>query len=362
MFWKCDVELNVLNSCKNYVDTEIWYEGKVLNATFVYADTDITKRREIWRELTDLSIARKGPWFLTGDFNDLLNNQEKDGGPVRPEGSFVDFWSFVSECDLYDLKHSGDFLSWRGVRSDYVIRCRLDRSIANSDWFESFASSHSEYLDLEGSDHRPIITCFDATRKKGKGLFRFDRRLKNNPLIKELVACEWKGHRGEAVTQKIKRIRGAIVKWNKEQQRNSRDLIDRRKKYLEEAMVRPQHDGELINQINQDLKDAYRAEEEYWKQRSRILWLSLGDKNSGYFHAITKGRKAANNFTVIEDAEGVAHYKEEEITDNIVNYFTELFTSKEEEREHIVNAALAPVITVSMNEKLIRKPKQDEIK
>lgn len=95
-------------------------------------------------------------------------------------------------------------------------------------------------------------------------MFRFDRRLKNNPLVKELVEQAWKGPRREEVTRKIARVRGAIVKWNKEQQATSRAIIDKRKEELEEAMVSPYNDGDRIARINQELREAYKAEEEYW--------------------------------------------------------------------------------------------------
>ena len=58
-----------------------------------------------------LASSRDSPWFVTGDFNDILNEEEKLGGPARPEGSFTDLRTFFSEGDLFDLRHSGDSLS-----------------------------------------------------------------------------------------------------------------------------------------------------------------------------------------------------------------------------------------------------------
>lgn len=168
----------MLSSCKNFIGARVQYEGKFFYATFVYADTDNVKRRSMWKDLLDINAARGGAWFLSGDFNDIICDQEKAGGVERTEGFFVDLRSFMSKGDLYDLKYSGDFLSWRGVRYDHVVRCRLDRAVANSSWFEEFYLGHSEYLEFLGSDHKPVISCFDTKRKKGKGLFRFDRRLK----------------------------------------------------------------------------------------------------------------------------------------------------------------------------------------
>lgn len=69
-------------------------------------------------------------------------------------------------------------------------------------------------------------------------------------------------------------------------------------------MISPQNNIELLQSINNELQKAYQAEENFWRQRSRVLWLSLGDKNSGYFHATSRGRTVKNKFSVIEDDAG----------------------------------------------------------
>lgn len=104
LFWKQGVNLDVLSSCKNFIDTKVVYEGKSFYSTFVYGDNDNVKRRSMWKELLNLNAARGGAWFLSGDFNDIIFDQEKSGGIERTEGSFVDLRSFMSEGDLYDLK------------------------------------------------------------------------------------------------------------------------------------------------------------------------------------------------------------------------------------------------------------------
>ena len=180
--------------------------------------------------------------------------------------------------------------------------------------------------------------------------------------MKNIIEKHWNQATRAPVSRKIAIVRSAIVRWNKEKQRNSRKIIEERRKDLEEAMTSNCNDPPLLDIINQELKEAYKAEEEYWRQRSRILWLSLGDRNTEYFHATTKGRKARNLISVIEDADGGIHYKEDKINRTIVNYFTELFTSQEAEREHIVNTALHPVISAEENEMLIKAPAADEIK
>lgn len=78
----------------------------------------------------------------------------------------MDIRSFMAECDLYDLRHSGNFLSWRGKRHDHVVHCRLDRALSNGAWAEDYPASRCIYLCFEGSDHRPLLTHFDLSMKR----------------------------------------------------------------------------------------------------------------------------------------------------------------------------------------------------
>ncbi|KAF7837230.1 uncharacterized protein G2W53_005712 [Senna tora] len=48
--------------------------------TFVYASPDKTKRTTLWNELIDLAGIHSLPWLVCGDFNDILETDEKWGG------------------------------------------------------------------------------------------------------------------------------------------------------------------------------------------------------------------------------------------------------------------------------------------
>ncbi|KAJ0232315.1 hypothetical protein HA466_0291810 [Hirschfeldia incana] len=120
---------------------------------------------------------------------------------------------------------------------------------------------------------------------------------------------------------------------------------------------------ERIQSLNKLLLSAYQSEEAYWKQRSRILWLTLGDSNSGYFHAVTKTRKARNRLTVIEDEQGLPHYEEDKISTLICSYYEKLFTANHrEENDVTIIQALKPCVTQEWNDLLTRDPSPEEIK
>jgi len=321
LLWNKEISIQNLSENHNFIDTFIEAEGRSFFATFIYGEPEKSKRKEIWEQLTTLGQNRSESWFLTGDFNEIIDSSEKSGGPARPEGSFVDLRTFMSTCDLFDLRYTGNFLSWRGKRNDHVVFRRLDRAMSNSEWDVNYPSGRSKYLPFEGSDHRPIVTFFDLQKKKRKGLFRYDRRLRDNEEVTQLVEENWQRDLIEEVELKINRCRQAIIAWSREKHLNSQKKIEEYRLKLENGMTCLTSDQSLINNINEDLKKAYLAEEEHWKQRSRQLWLTLGDKNTGFFHASTKGRKAVNKFSVIEDDAGLTFYEEHQILKVISEYY-----------------------------------------
>ncbi|KAL0742629.1 hypothetical protein Bca4012_084142 [Brassica carinata] len=205
--WKDDIQVEILYSSPNVIDTRIEALGSFSFVSFIYGAPNPADRPVFWSKLTELGAEREEAWLLTGDFNDLLDNSEKVGGPARWEGSFLSFRSFVSQMGLWDLQHSGNHLSWRGTRYNHFIQSRLDRAMANYSWFECFPAGRCEYLRFEGSDHRPIVVYFDVSTRKKKGLFRFDRRLKNKSEIRELVDTEWKKEPFDSVLTRIGNIR-----------------------------------------------------------------------------------------------------------------------------------------------------------
>lgn len=91
----------------------------------------------------------------------------------------------------------------------------------------------------------------------------------------------------------------------------------------------------------------------------------MGDRNTSFFHASTKKRKALNKFSVLETADGSPVYTKEEITVTLENYFKNIFTPVERDNgimESVISEAIAPRISEETNERLIKLPEAKEIK
>ncbi|KAF8054369.1 hypothetical protein N665_1331s0007, partial [Sinapis alba] len=266
LLWNDDTDIKVLESSPNLIDTRIMCKGITSFVSFIFGAPVPENRAPFWSKLSGVGQGRDDPWLITRDFNDILNNTEKSGGPLRPEGSFTAFRSFVAQNGLWDLKHFREQLSWRG---------------------NPFPMGRCRYLCFEGSDHRPLMSYFNSDRTKKRGMFRFNRALTEQEEVTQLVDDSWNTSSLDTVIMKLNVCRRIIIQWSKDRQ-------------------------ELSN-LSIKLRLAYRDEELFWQKRSRIQWLKQGDKNTGFFHAATRTRKIINSIPVLEDSQGGVVYEEQDI-------------------------------------------------
>lgn len=104
-----------------------------------------------------------------------------------------------------------------------------------------------------------ICSLFSSRKKRKKGIFRYDRRVKDKPKVLAIVQTTWKDAANRSVMDHISLIRGAISRWNKEKQQNNRELIESKKTDLETALLNPTNDHNLIQRITKELQEAYKA-------------------------------------------------------------------------------------------------------
>ena len=71
-------------------------------------------------------------------------------------------------------------------------------------------------------------------------------------------------------------------------------------------------------------------EEEYWRQKSRELWLQQGDKNTKYFHASAQKKRAAKTiFSIKDSVTGNVLTNSQHIKEEGVRFFKNLLAPAE---------------------------------
>lgn len=63
----------------------------------------------------------------------------------------------IRNTGLLEFPARENKMSWQGRRGTVMIKFRLDRALANEEWHSLFPCSYTEYLEMVGSDHRPVV-------------------------------------------------------------------------------------------------------------------------------------------------------------------------------------------------------------
>uniref|UniRef100_A0A803QDA4 Reverse transcriptase n=1 Tax=Cannabis sativa TaxID=3483 RepID=A0A803QDA4_CANSA len=92
---------------------------------------------------------------------------------------------------------------------------------------------------------------------------------------------------------------------------------------------------QLGRQLENELDSLLYKEEEYLKQRSRVNWLRLWDKNTRYFHQFASSRRAKNQIISLLRPDGSMATDTDAFVSTIEKYFDQLFASHNPDKELI---------------------------
>lgn len=147
-------------------------------------------------------------------------------------------------------------------------------------------------------------------------------------LVKAVWSREVQGSRMFKVKQKLKWCKESFIRWRKRQKYNTRKDIELILKEMEHIQSQAEpRDWEKWRQLKDRLDVAYKAEEDFWRKKSRIGWLREEDKNTNFFHAATAERRKRNRIEGILTDEEVLYKGEEKVAREVAKHFEKLFTS-----------------------------------
>lgn len=164
LLWKEANTLEIFNYSRSYIHAIVKDdEGNphwIL--TGFYGHPDSARRGESWALLKHLKSLHSLPfWLCAGDFNEILEQSEKDGATVRRESQMLGFREVLEGYGLSDLGFIGPRFTWCNNRDDgYFIRERLDQVVANLDWCSRFSFVAVSVLAACASDHNPILVSY----------------------------------------------------------------------------------------------------------------------------------------------------------------------------------------------------------
>lgn len=137
------IEVGICDGLKN----EHW------TVFLIYASMDDKKRKEQWRLLSQRVALAGDKCLLIGNFNDITDDSETEGGNYRSVASRRNFCDFIVGNGLLDLGFMGYLFTWRNRRDEGTIKQLLDQGLAKSGWLNVYPEAKIMHEVLEGFDH-----------------------------------------------------------------------------------------------------------------------------------------------------------------------------------------------------------------
>lgn len=98
-----------------------------------------------------------------------------------------------------------------------------------------------------------------------------------------------------------------------------------------------------------------------WNQRSRVLWLQNGDKNTKFFHATASQRQRKNRIGGLMDEGGLWHEEQGAIEKFNIEYFSSIYSSDQPPNFEASMEAVDERVTPEMNNVLLENFKAEEV-
>ena len=231
----------------------------------------------------------------------------------------------LMDMDLYGIQFT---LSNKRVGNE-CIQTRLDRALISSDWTKDFICK-LEACQKIGSDHFPLIFTSAKINLKKNFPFRFEKMWMQHPQFESKMEEWWSiGIEGTTlfrVASKLKNVKREVKIWNKNCFGNIFENKSAIKEDIQKTQDKIQKEGytpDLLIEENEKLAqyhDIITKEEIYWRQRSRLLWLSEGDKNTKFFHLSTLKHRAKTHISHLKKGD-LKIAEDKDIMEEMVTFF-----------------------------------------
>ncbi|KAH0969095.1 hypothetical protein GBA52_029045 [Prunus armeniaca] len=182
------VHVDILGTSNQSISASVaWPSQSPWLFTAVYASPCGIKRGKLWEYLSFIADNQHLPWLIAGDFNEMLNvNDKLEGAPVcRLKG----FRSLFDCNAMVDLGFLGPKFTWNNKK----VFERLDRAICNWEWRGLFAEATVRHLPRTKSDHNPIKICLTSCFSASPALrpFRFEAMWLHHEKFNDFIYEAW---------------------------------------------------------------------------------------------------------------------------------------------------------------------------
>ncbi|XP_057793037.1 uncharacterized protein LOC131009639 [Salvia miltiorrhiza] len=337
LLWKQPCVVDIRSYSMGHIDCIVLFNDIKWRFTGFYGNPETKKRKNSWELLKRLACCgfHDLPWIVGGDCNEILSQKDCCARSRRPWSQMRDFSRTLQFCGLQTLSCEAQFTWFNHRKNEEARSLKLDRFVCNRGAMDVFDFQIVRALDPHMSDHLPLLLKMEKMEDRvesGNGYkrFYFEQKWFVDKTFAADFLTQWSNLGMTSLKERLDGCQQFLTSWSKKKfEAPTRELAALRKKRakLLQSHFLDKHFDVKLKRLTKDIERMAEAEEIHWKQRSRVNWLGLGDRNSKYFHSFASKRRKQNTIHFLVNKEGVLVKNDREMADVIKDYFYELFSS-----------------------------------
>eukprot|EP00253_Pinus_taeda_P026277 PITA_26277 len=317
------------------------FAGILLSATFRGHHTPIhilniyapyLNRHPFWDKFFSSDLCEIRHLMLVGNMNFTLCPDEVWGGGRKMDPISDFLRSQLLRWNFIDVAPSSLTHTWQNGRTnDAYIAKRIDRVILQSDIIDTMGMPVFSIGNDTISDHRAIYIQWRQHFLRRHYPFKFDHSFLNDSVFNHIVSDAWlesaSCSQGSSFRLCLGYVRSKVMLWQKEKRRHDCSALDKIQSELD--LILSSHDPHslsfqqkcLIADLSRQKIRLLESEESTWRLKSRALWLSLGDRNTKFFHKYANRRRQINTIWKIKDGSSGYFTSHQDITNAALSHF-----------------------------------------
>ncbi|KAF3605153.1 hypothetical protein DY000_02045926 [Brassica cretica] len=272
-----------------------------LTITFVYSHNQVEERRTLWEELARLnatSPVSRCPW---------------------------------AEAEVFESQTKGLPYSWWNNQDDNPISKRIDHLFVNQHWATTFPDAYGEFLEPEQSDHSPCLVSMPSLRRRVIKPFKFFDHVVDHPQYLDSFREAWdclsiRGTSQFKLQRSLKLLKGVLRNLNRTHFSGITMRVNEQTATLSalqrQLLTHPDTEtARLEHEARAKWHMLIKAEEKFYRQKSRVQWNHLGDRDTPFYFKTVIQRAARNHIHFLRDADENYIGSIEEIKSHSAAYF-----------------------------------------
>lgn len=167
-------------------------------------------------ELCEVRDLHAGPWAVVGDFNLLLNPDDKNNRAVNRR-MLARFRTTLNRLELKAMYLNGRRYTWSNEREQATLE-KIDHVLTTNDWDDMHPSSFLGAMGSAISDHCPLLLDLNADWKVGRR-FRFEAFWPKAAGFVETVTAAWHsvpsvGNPYVVLDNKLRATAASLQRWS----------------------------------------------------------------------------------------------------------------------------------------------------